>query len=215
MQEQPISRLVETIVSENPLYMMMISTGIANLSALAKEVLPLIMSTTDRPVKLGTIIKALERMEAKNKVTMPNMFQLMSEAEIMVHSGIGEAEIMVGDVKPELLNELGHDAAIIISDGTRLKLIAPLKIFSRLGLSLTAEYSLIRIVLAEKAPVGFVTTLIQLMRSNKISVKHVLRYDNDVYIVVDRQDAAKLMEMLERLRSQARNNETQSKASPT
>ncbi len=127
MQEQPISRLVETIVSENPLYMMMISTGIANLSALAKEVLPLIMSTTDRPVKLGTIIKALERMEAKNKVTMPNMFQLMSEAEIMVHSGIGEAEIMVGDVKPELLNELGHDAAIIISDGTRLKLIAPPK----------------------------------------------------------------------------------------
>jgi len=214
MQEQPISRLVEAIVSENPLYMMMLSTGIANLSALAKEVLPLIMSTTDRPVKLGTIIKALERMEARSRVTMPNMFQLMSEAEIMVHSGIGEGEIMVGGVGPELLNELGHGVAVIISDGTRLKLIAPLKIFNKLGLSLTAEYSLIRIVLAEKAPVGFVTTLIQLMRSNKISVKHVLRYDNDVYIVVDRQDAAKLMEMLERLRSQARSNEAQRKASP-
>ena len=211
MQEQPISRLVETIVSENPLYMMMISTGIANLSALAKEVLPLIMSTTDRPVKLSTIIKALERMEARSRVTMPNMFQLMSEAEIMVHSGIGEGEIMAGDVRPELLNELGRGVAIIISDGTRLKLIAPLKILNRLGLSLTAEYSLIRIVLAEKAPVGFVTTLIQLMRSNKISVKHVLRYDNDVYIVVDRQDAAKLMEMLERIRS-TRNDEAKPKA---
>ncbi len=200
--QEPISKVVEDIVRENPLYMMAISTGIANLSALAKEIMPLVQSATTRPVKLATIIKSLERLEEKSRTIMPNIIQLLNEAEIMVHSGMGEAEIPISEATPDLVTMAGRDVAIIISDGSRLKIISPLRALAKLGSTSITEYSLIRIALAEKAPVGFVTTLIQLMRSNKISVKHVLRYDNDVFIVVDRQDAARLMDMLERLRKQ-------------
>jgi len=201
--QEPISKIVEDIVRENPLYMMAISTGIVNLSALAKEILPLVKSATTRPIKLGTIIKALERLEGKSMTGMPNIIQLLNEAEIMVYSGIGEAEIPISEVTPDLITMAGRDIAIIIiSDGSRLKIISPLRTLAKLSSAPTMEYSLIRISLAERAPVGFVTTLIQLMRSNKISVKHVLRYDNDVFIIVDRQDATRLMDMLERLRKQ-------------
>jgi len=202
--QEPISKIVEDIVRENPLYMMAISTGIVNLSALAKEILPLVKSATTRPIKLGTIIKALERLEEKSMTDMPNIIQLLNEAEIMVYSGIGEAEIPISEATPDLMTMAGRDIAIIIiiSDGSRLKIISPLRTLAKLSSAPTMEYSLIRISLAERAPVGFVTTLIQLMRSNKISVKHVLRYDNDVFIIVDRQDATRLMDMLERLRKQ-------------
>jgi hypothetical protein len=200
--QEPISKIVEDIVRENPLYMMAISTGIVNLSALAKEILPLVKSATTRPIKLGTIIKALERLEEKSMTGMPNIIQLLNEAEIMVYSGIGEAEIPISEATPDLITMAGRDIAIIISDGSRLKIISPPRTLAKLSSAPTMEYSLIRISLAERAPVGFVTTLIQLMRSNKISVKHVLRYDNDVFIIVDRQDATRLMDMLERLRKQ-------------
>ncbi|MFP3045013.1 MAG: hypothetical protein RXR03_05340 [Thermocladium sp.] len=200
--QEPISKIVEDIVRENPLYMMAISTGIVNLSALAKEILPLVKSATTRPIKLGTIIKALERLEGKSMTGMPNIIQLLNEAEIMVYSGIGETEIPISEATPDLITMAGRDIAIIISDGSRLKIISPLRTLAKLSSAPTMEYSLIRISLAERAPVGFVTTLIQLMRSNKISVKHVLRYDNDVFIIVDRQDATRLMDMLERLRKQ-------------
>ncbi len=39
------------------------------------------------------------------------------------------------------------------------------------------------------------------MKSNQITAKHVLRYDNDIYIVVEREKTPLLLNIIERLRT--------------
>jgi hypothetical protein len=39
------------------------------------------------------------------------------------------------------------------------------------------------------------------MKSNQITAKHVLRYDNDIYVIVEREKTPLLLNLLEKLRT--------------
>jgi hypothetical protein len=64
-----------------------------------------------------------------------------------------------------------------------------------------SEYGMVRIMFADRAPVGIVTFLVQVMKSNQITAKHVLRYDNDIYVIVEREKTPLLLNLLEKLRT--------------
>jgi len=57
-----VQQAVRVIVEENPLYMVTLLSGIANLSAIAREIKPLVESIAGKEVNLVTIVKALERL---------------------------------------------------------------------------------------------------------------------------------------------------------
>lgn len=141
----------------------------------------------------------------------PDIVKALSMAEIITYSGMGEVEIMLTEENMEKVAKLRDllTAAkvqfIILNDGNKMHVIAPLMyITSVCTQTKIEEYGMVRIMFAEKAPpVGIVTFLVQVMKSNQITAKHVLRYDNDIYVVVEREKTPILLNIIERLRTMA------------
>ncbi|WP_054857269.1 hypothetical protein [Vulcanisaeta sp. JCM 16159] len=216
-----IQQAVRIIIEENPLYVTLLSSGLVNLSALARSIKPLVDSMIGKDTKVFTIVKALERISMNYKLVneYPDIVKALSMAEIITYSGMGEVEIPLIEENMEKVAKLRDLLAaakvqfIILNDGNRMHVIAPLMyIASVCTQTRIEEYGMVRIMFAEKAPVGIVTFLVQVMKSNQITTKHVLRYDNDIYIVVEREKTPLLLNIIEKLRAMASLQTFQSKA---
>ena len=207
-----IQQAVRIIVEENPLYVTLLSSGLVNLSALARSIKPLVDSMVGKDTKVFTIVKALERISMNYKLVneYPDIVKALSMAEIITYSGMGEVEILLTEENMDRVAKLRDllTAAkvqfIILNDGNKMHVIAPLMYVMHVcAQAKIEEYGMVRIMFAEKAPVGIVTFLVQVMKSNQITAKHVLRYDNDIYIVVEREKTPLLLNIIERLRTMA------------
>ncbi|WP_069807482.1 hypothetical protein [Vulcanisaeta thermophila] len=204
-----IQQAVRIVIEENPLYVTLLSSGLVNMSALARSIKPLVDSIVEKDTKVFTIVKALERLSLNYKLIneYPDIMRGLSNAEIITYSGMGEIEIALTDENLESLKKLRDMVTaknthfIILSDGSRLRIIAPLMYIANVMPNANVpEYGMVRIIFANKAPVGIVTFLVQVMKANQITAQHVLRYDNDVYIIVEREKTAPLLNILEKLR---------------
>jgi hypothetical protein len=214
-----VQQAVRVIVEENPLYMVTLLSGIANLSAIAREIKPLVESIAGKEVNLVTIVKALERLTLrKAPISVKELGEALERAEVVIFNGVDEVELNLTDVErlyeSHVLMELLKGYSILLTDGERIKLIAPVTALGKIVNSRNGqEYSLVRIIFGERAPVGFVTFLVQLARAGGITIRHMLRYDNDVFIVVERGYAAALLKLIEDLRSSVKRRNTESSAS--
>lgn len=202
-----VQQAVRVIVEENPLYLVALSSGIANLSAIAREIKPLVESIVGKEVNLMTIVKALERLASRKVPTsIKDIGEALEKAEVVIFNGVDEVELSLTDTiklyeSHELL-ELFKGYSILLTDGERVKLIAPVALLGKFTNPMgRLEYTLVRIMFGEKAPVGFVTFMVQLARASGITIKHMLRYDNDIFIVVERSYAVALLKLIEDLRN--------------
>ncbi|MFB6469622.1 MAG: hypothetical protein TU36_000040 [Vulcanisaeta sp. AZ3] len=209
-RELSIQQAVRIIIEENPFYVTLLSTGLVNLSALARNIKPLVNSMIGKDAKVFTIVKALERLSLNYKLVneYPDIVKALSTAEIITYSGMGEVEVLLTEENKEKVSKLRdllsslNTHFIMLNDGNKLHVIAPIMYITNVCQgSNVVEYGMVRIMFADKAPVGIVTFLIQVMKSNQITAKHVLRYDNDIYIIVEREKTPSLLNLIERLRS--------------
>ncbi|ABW01590.1 hypothetical protein Cmaq_0754 [Caldivirga maquilingensis IC-167] len=202
-----VQQAVRVIVEENPLYLIALSSGIANLSAIAREVKPLVESIVGKEVNLMTIVKALERLTSrKTPASIRDIGEALEKAEVVIFNGVDEVELSLADTvklyESHELMELFKGYSILLTDGERVKLIAPVAVLGKFTNPVgRLEYTLVRIMFGEKAPVGFVTFMVQLARASGITIRHMLRYDNDVFIVVERSYAVALLKLIEDLRN--------------
>ncbi|WP_292000662.1 hypothetical protein [Caldivirga sp.] len=205
-----VQQAVRVIVEENPLYVIALSSGIANLSAIAREVKPLVESIVGKEVNLMTIVKALERLSSRKAPTsIRDIGEALEKAEVVIFNGVDEIELSLVDTvklyESHELMELFKGYSILLTDGERVKLIAPVAVLGKFTNTVgRQEYTLVRIMFGEKAPVGFVTFMVQLARASGITIRHMLRYDNDVFIVVERSYAVALLKLIEDLRNSVR-----------
>ncbi|MGC9136581.1 hypothetical protein [Caldivirga sp.] len=205
-----VQQAVRVIVEENPLYVIALSSGIANLSAIAREVKPLVESIVGKEVNLMTIVKALERLSSRKAPTsIRDIGEALEKAEVVIFNGVDEIELSLVDTvklyESHELMELFKGYSILLTDGERVKLIAPVAVLGKFTNTVSRqEYTLVRIMFGEKAPVGFVTFMVQLARASGITIRHMLRYDNDVFIVVERSYAVALLKLIEDLRNSVR-----------
>ncbi|MGC8569908.1 MAG: hypothetical protein ACP5L1_01100 [Caldivirga sp.] len=205
-----VQQAVRVIVEENPLYVVALSSGIANLSAIAREVKPLVESIVGKEVNLMTIVKALERLSSRKAPTsIRDIGEALEKAEVVIFNGVDEIELSLVDTvklyESHELMELFKGYSILLTDGERVKLIAPVAVLGKFTNTVSRqEYTLVRIMFGEKAPVGFVTFMVQLARASGITIRHMLRYDNDVFIVVERSYAVALLKLIEDLRNSVR-----------
>ncbi|MGC9153658.1 MAG: hypothetical protein ACP5GY_08010 [Vulcanisaeta sp.] len=203
-----IQQAVRVIIEENPLYVTLLSSGLVNLSALARSIKPLVDTMVGKDTKVFTIVKALERISVNYKLVneYPDIVKALSAAEIITYSGMGEVEIPLTEENREKVIKLRdlfstvNTHFIVLNDGNKMHVIAPLMYITTVCTEKITEYGMVRIMFAEKAPVGIVTFLVQVMKSNQITAKHVLRYDNDIYIIVEREKTPLLLNIIERLR---------------
>lgn len=193
-----IQDAVRSAIEGNPLYALILSTGLANLSAVARAIKPLIDAATGKDVKIPTIVKALERLgKAAEEATAPLIG--FKDVEVFTHSGVAEAEGESID-----LNALRNSGEpfIAISDGMRTKILASARLLGRSD----ADKGLVRIVFSRQAPVGAVTFLVQLMRAVGVSPEHVLRHDNELYIVARREDVPRVLDLVEKMKKLSEGN---------
>jgi hypothetical protein len=205
-----IQQAVRIIIEENPLYVTLLSSNLVNLSALARSIKPLVDVMVGKDTKVFTIVKALERLSLNYKLVndYPDIVKALGTAEIITYSGMGEVEIPLTEENREKVLKLRDLLAsmnthfIVLNDGNKIHVIAPLMYITNVCKeSKISEYGMVRIMFADRAPVGIVTFLVQVMKSNQITAKHVLRYDNDIYVIVERDKTPSLLNLLEKLRT--------------
>lgn len=197
-----VHHAVAIVVNSNPLYSLMLSSGLVNLSALAREIKPIVTSMVGKDVNILTIVKSLERLRRKRQVlSIRSIAESLGRSEVIVYNGIGEAEIEASKLvesNSDCRYMLGEHL-LIMGSGGLLRIIAPLTVLSKIpGARLCSkEYSLVKIRFSEAAPVGIVTFIVQLTKAYGISLRHILRYDNEVYIVVERAYSASVLKLIE------------------
>lgn len=182
-----VQEAVKKIVEGNPLYGVVLSSGLANLSAVARSIKPLVDAAVGRETKIVTIVKSLERLRGKGVATA-EIFEHLGEMSVAAYSGFSVAERPPGDLNALVAS---GEPFVAVSDGRRVRVLAPSRLLGGGG-----DKGLIRITMP-KAPVGIVTFIVQLMRSVGLAPEHIIRYNNEVYIVLDRGDVPKAMELLE------------------
>jgi len=190
-----IQDAVKLAVEGNPLYSLVISTGLANLSAVARAIKPLVDAATGKDVKIATIVKALERLEKSlmHSSPRPEDFRYV---ESVAYSGMAVAE--GGRVDLNSIYSSG-EPFVALSDGAKTWILAPARLLGRAE----ADRGLVKVVFPRQAPVGAVTLLVQLMRAVGISPEHVLRHDNQIYIVARREDLPGILSLVERIKKLA------------
>ncbi|AEA13543.1 hypothetical protein TUZN_2086 [Thermoproteus uzoniensis 768-20] len=190
-----IQEAVRLAVEGNPLYSLVLSTGLANLSAVARAIKPLVDAATGKDVKIPTIVKALERLEKTfgSTTTRPEDFRYV---ESVAYSGMAEAE--GGTVDLNAIYKSG-EPFVALSDGSKTWVLAPARLLGRAE----ADKGLVKVVFPRQAPVGAVTFLVQLMRAVGISPEHVLRHDNQIYIVAKREDLPGILDLVEKMKKVA------------
>ncbi len=185
-----IQEAVRSAVENNPLYSFILSTGLANLSAIARAIKPLVDAAAGKDAKIPTIVKALERLGKPAEMAATALVGF-KDVEVFVYSGIAEVED--GNVDLNALRK-SNEPFIAISDGAKLRILAPARL---LGWG-DADKGLVKVMFPRRAPVGAVTFLVQLMRAAGMSPDHVLRHDNELYIVAKREELPRVLDIIER-----------------
>ncbi|MEM4129488.1 MAG: hypothetical protein QXK62_10640, partial [Thermoproteus sp.] len=178
---------------ESPIYSLLLSTGLANMSALARAVKPLVDAMVGRDVKIPTIVKALERLRDRAEARLLEGMEGFGKVEVSTYSGMAVVEDASVD-----LNALkaSKEPFIAVSDGSKIEVLAPSRLLGR-G---EADMGLVKVVFPKRAPVGAVTALVMLMRAAGIFPEHVLRRDNEIYIVAKREDVPAVLSLVERIK---------------
>ena len=129
-----IQQAVRIVIEENPLYVTLLSSGLVNLSALARSIKPLVDAMVGKDAKVLTIVKALERLSQSYKLVneYPDIVKALGRAEIITYSGMGEVEIPLTEGNRENVLKLRDLLASInthfmaLNDGNKIHVIAPL-----------------------------------------------------------------------------------------
>lgn len=194
MARGDVYEAVKNIVFTNALYGLILASGLANLSALARAVKPLVDAALGVDVKINTIVKSLER--ARSSARSPeDVIRALSEMEVVAHMGVAEVDVS----SPEAVARVFNSAVpfVVVGGSGRARVLGS---SMALGVRSARELGIIKITLPRKAPVGAVTFLVQVLKVKGVTVEHMLRYDNEIYIVVDRGAVATVLSTLEELR---------------
>lgn len=187
-----VQEVVRSIIEGNPLYDAMLASGIANMSALAREIKPLVDAAVGKPVKLTAIIKALERIRNSRR-PRGGVAPSLANADVVIYGDVAEIQ----GVRLEALAEAQPNRPVfVINVGGRAKTIASAQL-----LGAAAKYSLIGVIFPDEAPVGAVTALVLLLRARGIAVEHVLRVDNEVYLMVPHDVAPEVLRLIDAVKS--------------
>ncbi len=181
-----VTDAVKKIIEENTLYQVIISSGLANLNAIAREIKGPVEALVNKNVKLNTIEKALTKIAPI--ASRPEDISVKG-AEISLESGISERTYSMEELGKVDISKL---VLAIIDEG---KLKAVVKEESQ-GQSLV----LLKVLFKDaKKPVPY-HPLIMLFNSIGINLMHAIRFDRNVYFIIPRDDALKALSVIERLR---------------
>jgi hypothetical protein len=183
-----VTDAVKKVVDENILYQIVLSSGLANLNALSRQIKNVVDSLTNEDVKLNTIEKALTKLINKN-VAIENIST--RGTNVSLESGVTEK---IYDLKN--INELDFSNILlaIIDEG---KVKAVIK-----GNESGSEPDMVLLKVSFSGSVKNIPyhPLIMLFNTMGINIIHAFRFDRNIYFFMSRSDSIKALNVVEKLR---------------
>ncbi len=172
-----VNEAVSQIIDGNYIYQLLISTGLVNANALAREIRESVEAMTGKKAKINTIAKAIA-MKKVSEVETSSVFRGLS---FTLDSNLVE-------------KELSAKEAVSIS------LSSTILLFRHSDES--SDLVLLRLTFPGNSVAYHPLWIV--FNSLKIEVKHVLRHDNDLFIFMKRSEAIRALTVIERLTSNLR-----------
>lgn len=181
-----VTEAVKKIVDENVLYQILLSSGLANLNAMAREIKSAVDSMTGKEVKLNTIEKALTKLSARKTESYTVS---TSGTEVELETGISEVTYT-----PDEFSSVDFTRLIMaVMDEGKIKAIVK-------GGNSTSELVLLKVkFVGAKHEVPY-HPLIMVFNALNVNLLHAFRFDRNVYFIMPRKDSVKALSVIEKLR---------------
>ncbi|MEM3811175.1 MAG: hypothetical protein QXV38_02620 [Conexivisphaerales archaeon] len=183
-----VTDAVKKVVDENILYQILLSSGLANLNALSRQIKNIVDSLSNENVKLNTIEKALTKLASKTAAIEDISTR---DTNVSLESGVIEK---VYDIKS--LNELNFSNVLlaIIDEG---KVKAVIK-----GEDHGSEQGMVLLKVSFSGSVKNIPyhPLIMMFNTMGINIIHAFRFDRNIYFFMSRPDSIKALSVVEKLR---------------
>lgn len=179
-----VTDAINVIIRENLLYSLMINSGLANYTSLARKIQDQVEFVTRKKVKLNTIVKTLTSF--KSEGTKTNAIEILKKSNLSVEYRYTEAYFnSIGDVSDE--------AMLVVREAGRYKCI--------MKAGDTNDLALIRITLPKESAgePGITLLLTQYLNIFGIDVKNIYRLDTEIWLTVNVNQAAQITDRISRL----------------
>jgi len=179
-----INEAVRDIISKNTLYQMLISTGLVNANALAREIKDSVEVITGKKVKINTVAKVITSVRPKEPVQSGtlNALDVALDTDV-VETTVGFEEF--SKMRPQLI-------LLSFADGDKMRVLK-----RREGESASSDLVLVRLTFRGSSVAYHPLWII--FNSLGIEVKHVVRHDNRLFIFMARSDAVRALAAIDRL----------------
>lgn len=176
-----IGDAIEGIVRENILYSLLLSSGLANYTGLARKIQKQVELITGTEVKVNTIVKNLSTMKLDNRAS--------STLEILRKSSL-TAEYRYTEEYVENLEEAGDRLMLAVREGGRYRCITKS--------AESTELALIRLSLPEESSgePGITLLVVEYLNIFGLDVKNIYRLDREIWLTVKISEAGKILDKL-------------------
>ncbi|MFP3222769.1 MAG: hypothetical protein RXR21_03760 [Nitrososphaeria archaeon] len=181
-----VTEAVKKIIDENVLYQILLSSGLANLNAMAREIKSAVDSMTGKEVKLNTIEKALTKLST---IKTESYTVSTSGTEVELETGISEVTYTLDEFSGVDFTKL----IMAVMDEGKIKAIVK-------GGNQASELVLLKVkFVGAKHDVPY-HPLIMVFNALNVNLLHAFRFDRNVYFIMPRKDSVKALSVIEKLR---------------
>ncbi len=162
-----INRIVQSVIDQEPIYSMMLSTGVVNYTKLASKISPYVNALAGERVRINTIVKALSTVKTEDH--FKEIVDILKEADMSVDFRYME-RLKCGKFVP------GENVLIAYRKNNCWKVIEG---------DPSGELALVRITLPPEAAgkPGLTLFLVQYLAVYDLHVEKIYRFDTDILLM--------------------------------
>lgn len=172
---------IQEIIGENLLYTMLLSSGLANYTSLARKIQKQVESMTGNEVKVNTIVKALTGVKTKEEDL--GALEILRKANLM-------AEYKYTEETLESLEGLGDRLLLAVREGENYRCI--------LKSDRSTDLALIRILLPEESSgqPGITLLVVEYLNVMGLDIRNIYRLDKEIWLTVKISEAGMVLDKL-------------------
>ncbi|AKA49519.1 hypothetical protein IX51_10910 [uncultured archaeon] len=175
---------INVIVRENLIYSLMINSGLANYTSLARKIQNQVEFVTGKKVKINTIVKTLTSYRSKEVDS--NAIEILKKSNLSVEYKYTEGYF-------DSMKEVGDNAMLVVREAGRYKCI--------MKSDDTNDLAMIRIILPSESAgePGITLLLTEYLNIFGIDVKNIYRLDTEIWLIVNVDQAGQITDRISKL----------------
>ncbi len=177
-----VKDVVKNIVRDNPLYAILISSGLVNYTSLARQIQEQVVKSVSKDVKINTIVKALTE-EKINTDSWNRQMEVLSRCDLSLEYRYEEREVS------ELPTNCKEFAFAYNYDG-KIRIVG--------HNSETGNLACIKVKLPNDGSdvPGLTFFIVQHLSINGTKVERIYRLDREILLITNQNSAARVMTLL-------------------